>query len=78
MTRTTRKPSSTALKTALEKLGATVDGSKVQLSAADPPGQIREILESFHREGSGVRDLTLRATTLEQVFLRLTGRELRE
>jgi len=72
------RPVSAALRAALEKLGATVDGSRVQLSAADPPRQIREILEIFHREGSAVRDLTLRASTLEQVFLRLTGRELRE
>jgi linearmycin/streptolysin S transport system ATP-binding protein len=72
------RPIANGLRSALEKLGATVEGSKVQLSASDPPRQIREILEIFHREKSGVRDLTLRPTTLEQVFLRLTGRELRE
>ncbi len=72
------RPIPAALKEALEKAGATVDGSRVQLSVTDPPRQIREILEIFHRGGSAVHDLTLKATTLEQVFLRLTGRELRE
>ncbi len=66
------------LKEALEKVGALIDGSKVRVSVQDPPRQIREILELFHKEKAGVRDLTLKAATLEEVFLQLTGRELRE
>ena len=36
------------------------------------------MLGRFHDAGAAVRDLTLKSPTLEQVFLQLTGRELRE
>jgi len=36
------------------------------------------LLELFHAEGVALRDLSLKSATLEQVFLQLTGRELRE
>jgi len=62
----------------LRKFGATVDGTKVQASVEDPAVQIREFLEIFHEKGIGIRDLALKSATLEQVFLHLTGRELRE
>jgi ABC-2 type transport system ATP-binding protein len=62
----------------LEGIGAKVDGSRATLLASDPPRQIREVLEAFHTEGAGVRDLTLKHASLEEVFLNLTGRELRE
>ena len=62
----------------LAKFGATVDGTKVRASVEDPAVQIREFLEIFHAKGIGIRDLALKSATLEQVFLQLTGRELRE
>jgi ABC-2 type transport system ATP-binding protein len=62
----------------LTKFGATVDGTKVQASVEDPAVQIREFLEIFHAKGIGIRDLALKSSTLEQVFLHLTGRGLRE
>ena len=42
------------------------------------PRRSGELLETFHARGASVRDLTLKSPTLEQVFLHLTGRELRE
>lgn len=72
------KPVGERLRAALTASGATVDGAKVQASVQDPPRQIREMLEIFHREGAAIRDLTLKSVTLEEVFLHLTGRELRE
>jgi ABC-2 type transport system ATP-binding protein len=62
----------------LAAAGAAVDGTRLQMAVADPARQIRELLERLNREGVGVRDLALRGATLEQVFLHLTGRELRE
>jgi len=67
-----------SLRGRLEGLGAKVDGARATLLASDPPTQIRQILEAFHSESAGVRDLTLKHATLEEVFLNLTGRELRE
>jgi len=66
------------LREALGKIGAAVDGETVQISVVDPPRQIREVLEIFHADGAEIRDLTLKGATLEQVFLHLTGRGLRE
>ncbi len=50
----------------------------MQASVEDPAAQTRQLLELFHAERVAVRDLTLKSATLEQVFLQLTGRELRE
>src|SRR5262249_48324426 len=66
------------LRESLRKLGATVDGTLVQASVEDPAARIRELLEVFHENGVRIHDLTLKSATLEQVFLHLTGRELRE
>ncbi len=67
-----------ALAEKLGRLGAAVDGAVVRLSVEDPAGEIRRLLELFHSDHVPVRDLTLKSPTLEQVFLQLTGRELRE
>jgi linearmycin/streptolysin S transport system ATP-binding protein len=71
-------PIGDSLKEKLGRLGASVEGATVRLLADDPPRQIREILELFHAERAAIRDLTLKSPTLEEVFLNLTGRELRE
>jgi ABC-2 type transport system ATP-binding protein len=72
------KPLGERLRASLTERGATVEGARVQVSVMDPPRQIREMLDIFYREGAAIRDLTLKNVTLEQVFLHLTGRELRE
>ena len=74
----TLAPISARLHEALGRIGATVDGERVQISVVDPPRQIRELLEIFHADRTEIRDLTLKGATLEQVFLHLTGRGLRE
>ncbi len=71
-------PISPRLKEKLGRFSATVDGTKVLVSVQDAAGEIRTLLELFHGEGVPVRDLTLKSPTLEEVFLQLTGRELRE
>ncbi len=72
------KPIASGLREKLERVGATVEPAIARLLADDPPRQIRELLEAFHAERAGIRDLTLKSPTLEEVFLNLTGRELRE
>jgi linearmycin/streptolysin S transport system ATP-binding protein len=67
-----------ALGERLAALGAQRDGQQVRLSVEDPAGEIRRLLDLFHSAGVPVTDLVLKAPTLEEVFLRLTGRELRE
>jgi len=67
-----------ALRDKLAARSAAMDGTKVQISVEDPAAEIRQLLELFHAERVPVRDLTLKGATLEQVFLQLTGRELRE
>ena len=67
-----------ALAGKLTALGAQRDGLQVRVSVQDPAEAIRNLLELFHAERVPVRDLTLKTPTLEQVFLQLTGRELRE
>ena len=71
-------PIGPALSERLARIGAKVDGRTVLLLADDPPRQIRELLEAFHAGGAVVRDLTLKHASLEEVFLHLTGRDLRE
>ena len=67
-----------AVRDSLARFGAAVDGTKVRASVEDPAVQIRELLQIFHDQGIRIRDLALKSATLEQVFLHLTGRELRE
>jgi ABC-2 type transport system ATP-binding protein len=72
------QPVAPTLRARLESLGAKVEGSRVTVLAVDPPDQIRRLLEAFHTEGAAVVDLSLKRASLEEVFLNLTGRELRE
>lgn len=71
-------PVSEGLRDTLTAMGASVDGSVVRILADDAPRQIRELLEAFHGKETAIRDLTLKRASLEEVFLNLTGRELRE
>jgi len=74
----TEAPVSEDVREALKRFRATVDGTRVQALVEDPAVQIREVLQVFHDKGARIRDLSLKSATLEQVFLHLTGRELRE
>ncbi|HEY1252578.1 MAG TPA: ABC transporter ATP-binding protein [Thermoanaerobaculia bacterium] len=78
----TASPMPAGLRERLVRAGGSVtvdaDGMRIQASVEDPAAQIRPLLELLHAEGVAVRDLTLKSPTLEQVFLQLTGRELRE
>jgi ABC-2 type transport system ATP-binding protein len=50
--------------------------SGVRVFADNTDGLLPEIVQASHPYG--LRDLTITETSLETVFIRLTGRELRE
>jgi ABC-2 type transport system ATP-binding protein len=58
--------------------GASVDGISVRASLDDPVKQLPQWLDALQSAGVHVLDLTLKTPSLEDVFLHLTGRELRE
>jgi len=67
-----------ALREELRRRGASLTDDAAVIPVEEPAREIPEILDVFRRHGVGVRDLTLKAASLEDVFLHLTGRELRE
>ena len=58
--------------------GATIDGARLRLATPDPARALARLLPAFEREGIAVVDLELSQPGLDDVFLHLTGRELRE
>ena len=71
-------PLPAALGDELARRGGQVDGATARFSVEAAGDEIRGLLERLHAAGVSVRNLTLQSPTLEQVFLQLTGRELRE
>ncbi len=67
-----------AVQGALGAAGLSVDASSVRASVADVAAELPRLLESLRRHGVAVRDMRVKAPSLENVFLHLTGRELRE
>jgi ABC-2 type transport system ATP-binding protein len=69
-----------ALASDLSRRGGQVEGAVVRLPLAVQAAgeEIRGVLDRFHAANVPVLNLTLKSPTLEQVFLQLTGRELRE
>jgi ABC-2 type transport system ATP-binding protein len=55
-----------------------VDGSSLRLSSDRPAKAIPALLTTFESHGVAVRDLELQSPGLDDVFLKLTGKELRE
>jgi ABC-2 type transport system ATP-binding protein len=56
----------------------TSDGEEQVLYAKDAQAAVLELLESARGEGVQIENLSVRGPSLEDVFLRLTGREFRE
>ena len=63
---------------ALRNRGAAIDGTRIVLRAERPAEAMVEILAIASEKHLRIRDLSMRRPTLENVFLHLTGRELRE
>jgi ABC-2 type transport system ATP-binding protein len=71
-------PPSEELRRRLAERGGSVREQSALVPIEEPAREIPEILELFRADRLPIRDLTLKSTTLESVFLHLTGRELRE
>ncbi|HEX4439974.1 MAG TPA: ABC transporter ATP-binding protein [Thermoanaerobaculia bacterium] len=67
-----------ALAAELSRRGGQVEGAIVRMPVASAGDEVRGVLDRFHGANVPVLNLTLKSPTLEQVFLQLTGRELRE
>ncbi len=67
-----------ALGARLQPRGGVVSGSVLRLAVADPAVEIPDLLQMFRDAALTVTDLAMKTPALEQVFLHLTGRELRE
>jgi ABC-2 type transport system ATP-binding protein len=56
----------------------TIEGDEVTLAAADVPAAMAALLDLARTRGAALENLHVRGPTLEDVFLKLTGRRLRE
>jgi ABC-2 type transport system ATP-binding protein len=63
---------------ALTDRGASIDGTRIVIRAEKPAEAMAEILAVAAKNALPIRDLAMKRPTLENVFLHLTGRELRE
>jgi ABC-2 type transport system ATP-binding protein len=55
-----------------------VEGDEVTLSSGDVPATMSALLEFARGRGMSLEGLYVRGATLEDVFLKVTGRRLRE
>jgi ABC-2 type transport system ATP-binding protein len=62
----------------IEPAGIKVDGNVLVLRTLDGTGKLPSILERLDSGGAEVNDVRLRQNSLEDVFIQLTGRRLRE
>jgi ABC-2 type transport system ATP-binding protein len=62
----------------LASLGASVDARRVRYDSERPAEDMLRLAGAIEAAGGSVRDMSMKAPTLESVFLHLTGRELRE
>jgi ABC-2 type transport system ATP-binding protein len=58
--------------------GATVRGGAVLLSVQGVDGVLPDVMQTAERNGFDITDISVSETTLETVFISLTGKELRE
>jgi ABC-2 type transport system ATP-binding protein len=58
--------------------GASIDGTRIVIRAEKPAEAMAAILAVATKNALPIRDLAMKRPTLENVFLHLTGRELRE
>ncbi len=58
--------------------GAVIDGHRIVVRSKQPASAVADILALAAKHQLTIRDMRMEAPTLENVFLHLTGRELRE
>jgi ABC-2 type transport system ATP-binding protein len=57
---------------------ATCEGNRIRLLTPDARDVLPRILDTLTQEGAGIRSVEVQEPDLEAVFLRLTGKGLRE
>lgn len=55
-----------------------IEADKLQLAAADAPRKLAGLLAALDSQGARVQETQVRRPSLESLFIKLTGRELRE
>jgi ABC-2 type transport system ATP-binding protein len=68
----------TLLEREIDGSSATVVGDAVHLAVQGTSGVLPTVVQSAERSGFHVTDLSVSETTLETVFITLTGKDLRE
>ena len=66
------------LRDRLQASGVKMSDGVIHASISDPARDVAQVLELLRQAGVAVQDLQLKTPGLEDVFLHLTGRELRE
>jgi ABC-2 type transport system ATP-binding protein len=69
---------SAALEQLLRARGATIENGAIRVPMAQVAAELKALLGEFEREGVAIEHISIRTPTLEDVFLHLTGRGLRE
>ena len=61
-----------------EKLNWSEDGKSLAVSSAHPARTVVDLVKWIDQQGVGLADIHLKRPTLEDVFIELTGKRLRE
>lgn len=72
------KDANKILEDVAESVTPSEDGLRLTVHVSDPDSAVPELVTKLHLAGAAVRSLRVRKPTLEDVFLKLTGRRLKE
>jgi len=62
----------------VDEIGRVAESEGIQLAVADASRRLPELFEAITQAGGEVRETTLSQPSLETLFLKLTGKELRK
>jgi ABC-2 type transport system ATP-binding protein len=72
------RPPSSALEEWIARRGGTSSEASATFAIEDAAKQVPELLTGLAAQGAAVGELSVKSPTLESVFLKITGRELRD
>jgi len=72
------RPPSGAIKAWIETRSGTCSEASATFAIEDAAKQVPELLTGLTAQGAAVGELSVKSPTLESVFLKITGRELRD
>ena len=62
----------------VDKFKFTVDGNRLHFTVEDPEESLPEIINILSKKGCHIQSIKTEKTTLEDIFLSLTGRGIEE